>query len=83
MGNGATNSALAICKVLHDRAHDVLARKGPRFDLIDGRPLPNIPCLPPVRSLAPDSEENLERMYGTQWKHTVPDVPYRYLNPKP
>ena len=48
MGNGATNSALAICEVLHERAHDVLARKGPRFDLIDGRPLPNIPCLPPI-----------------------------------
>jgi hypothetical protein len=40
--------------------------------------------VPSSRSLAPDSEENLERMYGTQWKHTVPDVPYRYyLNPKP
>jgi hypothetical protein len=49
MANGATNSALAICEVLHERVHDVLARKGPRFDLIDGRPLPNIPCLPHPR----------------------------------
>ena len=37
-----------IWEVLHERVHDVLARKGPRFDLIDGRPLPNIPCLPPI-----------------------------------
>ena len=36
-----------IWEVLYERVHDVLARKGPRFDLIDGRPLPNIPCLPP------------------------------------
>ena len=41
------------------------------------------PQVPSSRSLAPDSEENLERIYGTQWKHTVPDLPYRYLNPKP
>jgi hypothetical protein len=33
---------------LTERVHDVLARKGPRSDLIDGRPLPNIPCLPPI-----------------------------------
>ena len=29
------------------------------------------------RSLNPDSEENLSRMYGPMWRHTLPDAPYR------
>jgi len=33
---------------------------------------------PSDRSLPPDSEENLRRLYGSEWRHTVPDVPYRY-----
>lgn len=34
--------------------------------------------VPSQRALAPDDEENLRRLYGTEWKHSVPDVPYRY-----
>ena len=30
-----------------------------------------------ARSLNPDSEENLSRMYGPMWRHTLPDAPYR------